>query len=145
MFVFVCRHAITLLIQLKEVSSVEEGIQLCNILIEFRLLRSSTGEHWMKNMDLPYYFTGVEPFFPPISPYFAFIKSHLVSLDDMVSQVSGLATSEDAILLSSGAGAGKRALLQKALEEEFELYYDVSKSDEEFYSSCFVFPMVHSF
>lgn len=145
---FLGRHAIALLLKLKEVSSVEEGIQLCNILIEFRLMRSSTGEHWMKNMDLPYYFTGVEPFFPPVSPYFAFIKSHLVSLDDMVSQVSGLASAaaaEDMITTAASAGAGKKALLNKSLEEEFELYYDVSKSDEEFYSSCFVFPMVHSY
>lgn len=119
---------------------------LCNILIEFRLIRSSTGEHWMKNMDLPYYFTGVEPFFPPVSPYFAFVKSHLVSLDDMVSQVSGLAAAgEDVALASSGSGAGKKALLQKALEEEYDLFYDVSRSDEEFHSSCFVFPMVHSY
>ena len=91
--------------------------------------RNSTGEHWMKNLDIPYYFTGIEPFYPPISPFYGFIKAHLVLLskDDQIFK---------------GSEYDKCLLLQKALDEEFPIYYDLVALDEDFHMSNFVFPSI---
>lgn len=129
---FVYRHAIAFLIKEKIVSNVEEAIHLCNVLIEYNLIRHSTGEHWMKNLDLPYYFTGVEPLFPPISPYYSFLKAHIVKESALTLPIRHNADDYD----------GKYSLIQKALEEEYPLYYDISVNEEEYHNSSFAFPIV---
>lgn len=39
--------------------------------------RHACGDHWMKEVDLFYVFTGIEPTIPQLSPYYVFIKAHL--------------------------------------------------------------------
>ena len=81
----------------------------------------------MKNLDLPYYFTGIEPFYPPISPYLEFLKAHLVHLEHEMEL--------------QGSELDKIKLLQKALDEEYPIYYDITSQDEDFYASRFRFPI----